>query len=95
MTVVAIVQSTDHVLSAVNADIQQGTGGAQTAAAVAHEAGGWAGALAGGEVGAGAGLICGPAAEICSPIGALVLGGIGYWSGAGTVDAIINWATGK
>ncbi len=95
MTAVAVAQSINHVATAVNADIRDGTGGAQTARAVATESGGWAGALMGGEVGAEAGLVCGPYAPICSPIGGLVLGGVGYWAGSGTVNSIIDTLRGN
>ncbi len=97
MTVVAAAQSAQHIGNAVMADIQQGTGGLQTAKAVTHEASGWAGALYGGEVGAEvgaeAGLVCGPFAEICSPAGALIGGGIGYFVASGAADSVIQWVT--
>jgi hypothetical protein len=90
LTVVAVAQSADHVVSAVERDVHDGTYGQHTARVVAHEAGGWAGALAVGGEGAALGLACGPFAEICSPVGGLVGGIIGYYSGSGIVDAVLE-----
>ena len=85
-----IYQSTNHVMTAVQADINQGTGGERTARAVAHEAGGWAGALTGAEAAAPWGAVCGPAAWICVPAFGLVGGGIGFWAGSRTADMAID-----
>lgn len=90
LMIYGIYQSTDHVVTAVQADIDQGTGGEQTARAVAHEAGGWAGALAGAEAAAPWGAACGPAAWICVPALGLVGGGVGYFVGSSTADAAID-----
>jgi RHS repeat-associated protein len=90
LTAYAIYQSSSHVVSAVQADIQQGTAGAQTAQAVAHEAGGWAGAMAGAETCAPAGAFCGPFAWICTPVAGLVCGGVGYWVGSSVADESIE-----
>jgi RHS repeat-associated protein len=93
LTIYGIYQSTSHVVDAIDADVAQGTMGEQTARAVAHEAGGWAGALAGAEAAAPWGAVCGPAAWICVPAFGLVGGGVGYWVGSSTADAAID--TGK
>jgi RHS repeat-associated protein len=94
LTYYALVKSAQNVTDAIDRDIQQGTGGKQTARVVAHEAAGWAAAgWAAGE-GAALGLLCGPAAEICSPVGALFFGIAGYYGGAGSADSILFFATG-
>jgi hypothetical protein len=95
LSVYAALKSAENVTNAIGRDIKQGTGGEQTARTVAHEAAGWAGALAGAEEGAALGLICGPAAEVCSPLGALALGLVGYYASAGSVDSILLFATGR
>ena len=76
--------------SAINADIEQGTGGKQAAKAVAVEAGGWAAAGAGALLGAKGGVACGPYVEICSPVFAIGLGIVGFWGGASVVESLIN-----
>jgi RHS repeat-associated protein len=88
--VIGAIQTADHLADAVDADIRDGTGGTQTARAAATEGGGWAGACYGGEIGAEAGLMCGEAAPICSPIGGLIMGGIGYHYGSAAVDKAID-----
>ena len=90
LLVLGVIQTADHLADAVEADIQDGTGGRQTARAAATESGGWAGACYGGELGGELGLLCGEAAPICSPVGALVLGGIGYHYGSEGVDQAID-----
>jgi len=91
LTVVAVIQTADHILDAVEADIDQGTGGTQTARTVAVEGGGWAGACVGAEAGAEMGLMCGEFAPICSPVGGLIMGGVGYHYGAGAVQDAIDY----
>lgn len=94
LTVYAVVQSGEHVAGAIEADIEQGTAGAQTARAVATEAGGLAGALALAPEAAAAGVVCGPGAWACVPIFGLIGGGVGYFAGATAVEGIIdfgNW----
>jgi len=89
-TVYGAAQSGLHVVDAIQADIEQGTGGAQTAEAVATEAGGWAGALALGEAGAAAGVFCGPLAWVCTPAGGLIGGAVGYFGGSALAEGIID-----
>jgi RHS repeat-associated protein len=93
LTIYGIYQSGSHVASAIDADVKQGTMGEQTAAAVAHEAGGWAGALAFGEAAAPWGAVCGPAAWICVPAFGLAGGAVGFWVGSTAADSAIE--TGK
>jgi RHS repeat-associated protein len=88
--VLGALQTADHVTGAIAADIDQGTGGTQTARAVATETGGWVAASYGAEAGAYCGLACGEFAPICSPVGALVLGGVGYHYGSESVDEAID-----
>jgi len=79
-----------RIVSALRADISQGTGGRQTAKALAVEGGGWGAAGAGALLGAKAGAVCGFYAEICSPLGAIGLGAVGYWGGSEAVKVLIN-----
>lgn len=95
LTVYAAVTSGERIVNAVEMDIRQGTGGEKTARTIAHEAGGWAGALALGGEGAALGLACGPFAEICSPLGGLAFGIAGYYGGSGAVNSILYFATGR
>lgn len=88
--VVGVVQTTDHLASALEADIRDGTGGRQVGRAAATETGGWVGATYGAEVGAEAGLLCGEAAPVCSPVGGLIMGGVGYHYGSKAVDQAID-----
>ena len=88
--ILGAIQTTDHITSAIQADIDQGTGGAQTARATAEEVGGWTAAAYGGEAGAAAGLYCGEFAPICSPVLGLVGGGVGYAFGTSAVDHILD-----
>ena len=90
LLVYGIYQTGDHVVGAIQADINDGTGGRQTARAVATEAGGWTGAAYGAKAGAAAGLWCGEAAPICSPVFALILGTVGYRAGSGAVEEAID-----
>jgi RHS repeat-associated protein len=94
LLVYGIYQSGSHIESAIEADIEQGTAGAQTARAVATEAGGWAGALAVAPEAAAAGVVCGPGAWVCVPVFGLVGGGVGYFAGSSVVEGVIdfgNW----
>ncbi len=95
LTIYAASKSAENVINAIDRDITQGTYGDQTARTVAHEAAGWAGALSGAGEGTALGLLCGPAFEICSPIAGLFGGIAGYYAGAGSVDAILYFATGR
>jgi hypothetical protein len=88
--VYGIAQSGLHVVDAVQADIEQGTIGAQTAAAVAVEAGGWGGAAVLGSQLAAAGTLCGPLAWVCTPAGGVVGGAVGYFGGSWLVEGIID-----
>jgi RHS repeat-associated protein len=85
-----VYQSSEHMISAIQSDIEQGTGGLQTAKAGAEEAGGWTAACYGGELGAEAGLACGEFAPICSPVLGLVGAGVGYSGGTAAVDAVVD-----
>ena len=85
-----VIQTADHMTSAISADIDQGTGGVQTAKAAAEETGGWTAACYGGELGVEAGLFCGEGAPVCSPVFGLVGGAVGYTGGTKAVDAIID-----
>jgi RHS repeat-associated protein len=90
MMVVGAIQTADHLANAIEADVRDGTGGRQTARAAATETGGWVAAGYGAETGAELGLSCGEAAPICSPVGALILGGVGYHYGSEGVNQAIN-----
>lgn len=89
LTVYGAYQSASRVADAVDADLTQGTMGEQTAAAIAHEAAGWAGALAGAEAAAPWGAWCGLGSWFCIPVAGLVGGGIGYWVGSSVADTSI------
>jgi RHS repeat-associated protein len=87
----AAVQSAQNVVVAAQADISQGTGGVQTAKAVATEAGGWGAAvLVGGET-AMWGAACGPWAPVCMPVFGLVGGGVGYYLGSSGIANLIGY----
>jgi hypothetical protein len=86
LTAYGIYQSGARVSGAIAADVAEGTMGQQTAAAVAHEAGGWAAAIYLGSEGAALGALTGPLAWIFVPVGGLVGGFIGYYAGSTLVD---------
>jgi hypothetical protein len=85
LTIIAVAQSLENTRRAVQSDIQQGTGGAQTAGTVAHEAAGWAGALYYGEIGGALGSFAGPLGTL---VGGLAFGGFGYFAGASAIDIL-------
>lgn len=85
-----VYQTGGHMADAIQADIEDGTGGTQTLRAGAEEAGGWTAAYAVGGAGAKLGLVCGDFAPICSPVLGLVGGAIGYAFGTKAVDTIID-----
>jgi hypothetical protein len=89
LTVYGAYQSSTVVSEAIEADVREGTMGEQTAAAIAHEVGGWAGAIVGAETAAPWGAVCGPAVWFCGPILGIAGGGVGYLIGSGVFDATI------
>jgi RHS repeat-associated protein len=90
LTLYGVYQSTSHIATAVQSDISHGSGAEHTARAVAHEAAGWAGALAGAEAAAPWGAVCGPVAWICVPAFGLGGGGLGFWAGSKATDTAID-----
>lgn len=88
-TLYGVVQSGIYIGEAVLADVHQGTAGEQTLAAVAHEAGGWVGAVAGASEAAPLGAICGPAAWFCIPVAGLAGGLAGYLVVSSAVDTTV------
>lgn len=90
ITFKAVIDSAEHIENSIEADIQQKTYGEHTATAVASEAGGWAGAMILGEKGAVLGLSCGTFAPICSPIGAVIGGSVGYFIGSSSAEISID-----
>jgi len=89
LTIWAVYKSGQAITNAVRADIDQGTGGEQTAKAVAHHAGGWALGLSWGAAVAPWGAVCGPATWICAPVIGLGAGTAGFIVGSNLADTAI------
>ena len=89
LTIYGAYQSASRIADAVDADLTQGTMGEQTAAAIAHEAAGWAGAIAGAEAAAPWGAVCGIGAWLCIPVAGLAGGSFGYLIGSSAADTSI------
>jgi RHS repeat-associated protein len=90
LEVYAVAESGLHIYNATQADIQQHTGGRQTAEAVASEIYGWTGAIVVGEEAALAGVACGPVAWACVPVFGLVGGAAGYYAGSSFVSSMLG-----